>query len=299
MKSERRHELQHNALLDWLMQTGEKAKPYMNVILLGLVVVVVGFVGYRWMSATSANKEAAAWDSVFQAMNTNDTSQLDQTIEDHGNTAAAQWAAVIAGDIRLAAGCQELFTTKATAIDQFDKAREEYKGVLKDCQDSVVRERATYGLARTCEAMAGTRQSQQALDDAIEQYEEIVTKWPEGAYAKAAQARLNALSQPSTKEFYDALAVWEPRPAITSPAGMNGLNLPFGDSGEGLNVGEMPQSFFNDPSPMTDGATDAPGEVEPAQGAGEPSTEADPVEVPAMPAAASDQPAEEAEKPAE
>ena len=295
MKSERRHELQHNALLDWLMQSGAKSKPYLNGILLALVVVLLGFVGYRWMSTTSAARQAAAWDSVFSSVGGGDIARLDQTVDDYPNTTAAHWAAVIAGDMRLAAGCQELFTTKATAADQFQKALEKYELVLDSSRDDVIRERATYGLARTYEAMAGTRQSQEDLDNAKREFKKIV-QWPNGAYVKAAQARLDALNQTSTKEFYDALAAWEPRPAITSPDGLDNLNIPFGNSGEGLNVGQPPKDLFAAPSDKTDDSTQAPASGEPAEPAGQPPAEAVPAEVSPMPAATGDKPAEKAEE---
>ena len=41
MKSERRHELQHNELAEWLFKAGEQLKPYQNLILAAVVVLVV------------------------------------------------------------------------------------------------------------------------------------------------------------------------------------------------------------------------------------------------------------------
>jgi hypothetical protein len=73
MKSERRHELQHNALLDWLMETGKTIKPHTNAILLGIAVVMVGFAAYKWMSIQSSGNEAMAWNAVYLALNQNDT----------------------------------------------------------------------------------------------------------------------------------------------------------------------------------------------------------------------------------
>lgn len=266
MKSERRHELQHNALLDWLLQTGEKSKPYANMLLLGVLLVVLAVLGYRWMSTSSASKEATAWDSVFQAIGEDDTVQLDQAATDHPGTDAGQWAAVVAGDLQLAAGCQELFRTKATAAEKFTEAQESYKRALEDSSKSAIRERATFGLARTYEAMAGARPSQEDLTRAQEEYQKIVDNWPDGPYAKEAQARLHALGQSSTKEFYDALAKWEPRPAITSPEGLDNLNIPFDGSGSGLDVGGEPKSFFNDTTKRIDDAMGGATEGEAAEG---------------------------------
>lgn len=289
MKSERRHELQHNALLDWLTETGETVKPHLSVILLGVVVALAAFFGYRWMSSQSANKEATAWDSVFLAMGHGDTAQLEQTIEDYPSTTAAEWAAVIAADLQLSSGCQDLFTTKATAGDQFQKAYEKYSDILRISRDPVIRERATYGLARTCEARAGTRQSKEDLEQARSEYEKVVTEWPKGAYAEASQARLNALSQASTLEFYDALAAWEPRPAVT-PGGMDNLNIPFDQSGSGLNVGEKPKSYFGD---IIDDSKEAPAESAPESDA---SSATESTDAPAMPEATGEAPAEKTDK---
>lgn len=295
MRSERRHELQHNVLLDWLTETGKSIKPHVNAILLGIMVVLVGIAAYKWMSMQSSSKEASAWNAVYAAMNQGDTAALDQAVEDYRNTAAAEWAAVVAADLQLNAGCQDLFTTKASAANEFEKARDKYTELLKDSRNEAIRERATFGLARTYEAMASTRQSEKVLDLAKTEYKKVVDTWPNGAYADAAQSRLNALGQTSTLEFYDALAAWEPRPAIKSPAGLEGLNIPFDESGKGLDVGEKPKDFFGDIKDKIDGATKTPGQDAPADGAATPAETPQSTDVPAMPAATGDPPADKPE----
>ncbi len=288
MKSERRHELQHNALLDWLTETGMSIKPYASGILLGIVVVLAGLAAYKWMSIQSSRKEAMAWNEAYSALGQNDAAALDQAAEDYPNTTAAQWAAVIAADLQLSQGCQDLFTTKATAADQFQKAIEKYTGVLGKARAPEIRERATFGLARTYEAMAGTRQSKQELESAKGEYEKIVQQWPDGAYAKAAKARLQALKRSSTLEFYDALAAWEPRPAIASPAGLDNLNIPFDESGKGLDVGESPKRHFGDIIDNIEKASPSPAPAAPGDGAAEPGKEPASADAPAMPAATGD-----------
>jgi hypothetical protein len=232
---------------------------------------------------------------VFLAMGMGDKAQLDDTVDLYPKTTAAQWALVVSGDLHLAAGCEELFTTKATAPDQLKKAQEKYRLALESCREDVIRERATYGLARCYEAMAGTRSQgdmKQLLENAVENYEKILTNWPEGAYAAAAQARIDALNQDSTKDFYDGLAKWEPRPAFASPEGLDNMNLPFDQPGAGLEVGEEPKDFFGDITERVDESiTDAKEgesteEGAPEEGAGE-------VDAPLMPEATGEKSAEE------
>ena len=46
MKSERRHELQHNDLADWFLTTYESMLPYRTVIIFGTLLVVVAAVAW-------------------------------------------------------------------------------------------------------------------------------------------------------------------------------------------------------------------------------------------------------------
>lgn len=244
MKRERRHELHRNALADWLIKSWEMIKPYLNAVLIGVIVLMLAVLAYTWMSGSSASKEANAWDSVFLAMGAGNTSELERTVEQYPKTIAADWAAVVAGDLYLQAGCEELFRTKATAADELQRALDKYKVVLANSREAVVRERATYGLARTYEAMAGARQSQGDLDLAAEHYEKVAKEWPDGAYAAEAARRAAELKRLTTRKFYDAFAAWEPKPAFTAPEGMDKINLPFDDSS--LKEGEQPKDFFGD-----------------------------------------------------
>lgn len=297
MKSERRHELQHNALLEWLLEIGEKIKPYANAILLGVVVVLAGFVALKWMSSQSAAREATAWDLVFAASGQGDTAELDQVVEEYGSTTAAQWAAVLAGDLQLSEGCQDLFTTKSTASDQLKKAEDNF-GLAVNSKNDAVRQRAIYGLARTYEAKAAVDSSKESIDQAKVEYDKLVKMGPKCPFAEAAQARLNALSQKSTLEFYDAVAAWEPRPAIGATPGLGDTNIPFDQSGQGLNVGGQPESFFGDASKRIDKAMGAPSEGGTEGETKENAAETDQPDAPAMPPATGESPAEKTEKPA-
>ena len=50
MKSERRHELQHNVLADWLAKSAETIKPYQNMVFWAVAVGAGGSGGYAWWS---------------------------------------------------------------------------------------------------------------------------------------------------------------------------------------------------------------------------------------------------------
>jgi hypothetical protein len=159
-------------------------------------------------------------------MNSAEMTGLDRVSEDYSNNEVGDWARLVGADLRLASGCDQLFGNKVEAGQELQKAMEGYVAVLEVSKESSTRERATFGLARTYEAMAGTRQSQGELKKAEEKYQEVVDKWGEGVYAKPAKRRLKDLARKATREFYDQFAAYDPKPAFDPGKGGVG-DLPF------------------------------------------------------------------------
>lgn len=220
MKSERRHELEKNVLADWLVQFSKDIQPYQNQILLGALAVVVVLFGWVWWSGSQATESAAAWDSFHQAVSMGSPSEFERVAEEFPSSEAAIWAEAMAADIHLTTGCNQLFTNKASAQEELRRAIEGYLAVLERATDPVLRERATYGLARAQEALGN-------LGEAEETYQEVVRSWPNGTYAPAAKQRAAALQKPSMKQFYDKFAKYDPKPAFADEPGTPGEKPPF------------------------------------------------------------------------
>jgi len=216
MKGERRHELQQNDLLVWVNNALEGVKPYATLITLLLLLAAVATAGWTFWDR-QANQEATyAWEELFGAMNSGDrAAQASAVAEQCPGSDVAEWATVVSADTYLDSGCQQLFRSKATAVLELDKAVNQYREVLQTSRTDVIRERASYGLARAYEALAGTRQSGKELDEATKFYQEVATVWPDGTYAEAAGRRLEDLQRPQTLQFYDKFAQFDPKPAYT------------------------------------------------------------------------------------
>jgi hypothetical protein len=242
MKSKRRHDLQHNELLEWLTGISDVIKPHANAILICLILVLGAYVATKIWSFRSGETTARAWDSLYAAMNSGEITGLDRVSEEYSSNEVGDWARVVSADLRLASGCDQLFGDKIAAGQELQKAMDSYLTVLEASTVSSIRERATFGLARTYEAMAGTRQSQGELKKAQEKYEEVVDNWPEGVFAKSAKRRSEDLSRTATKEFYDQFAAHDPNPAF-DPAGGGLGDLPFGAGS--LSPGSAPRDFSN------------------------------------------------------
>ncbi len=251
MKRERRHELQHNELAQWIIKTYGYIQPYANAILGVIVLVLLAVAAWTWWSRQSAAQQAAAWNELYIAQANGNPGEIMEVVENNPDRRVGHWAAVVAGDMYLASGCQQLFTSKATAAQDLRKAVESYLMVLEQSQTPMLRERATFGLGRAYEALSATRQGQGELDDAIEQYQTLVDEWPDGAYTQIARQRLQDLQRSATKQFYDKFAQYDPKPAFTEQQpGTPGEKLPF-------NTDALPD-FSELPAPETPESQSAP-----------------------------------------
>jgi len=222
MKGERRHELEQNQLADWLAQKIEAVKPYTNWILGTLLLLAVGGTWYSISSRQATALEGEGWDQLYAALAAGEHSpgELEEIVAEYDGTPLAHWAATLAGDLRLDLGCKYLFFNKPTANQELRDAEGHYRTVFEQSSSSMLRERATYGLARTLEAQGN-------LEKAIERYDEVGTKWPNGAYAKAAATRSKDLQKESTKTFYDRFSKFDPQPPAAGDSGGAAARLPF------------------------------------------------------------------------
>jgi len=211
MKSQRRHELEHNVLADWLGKKFKEIQPYVNLILGGVLAVLIVFLGYTWWSRQAAGQTAEAWNEFYKALSEGKPSDFDAVSEKYPGTTVDHFATVIAADERLASGCHQLFVNKASANQELRRAVDGYLAVLESPQP-MLRQRATYGLARAYESLG-------ELEKAVEYYEQVTKNWPQGAYTAFAERQLADLQKPSTKKWYDQFAKFDPAPQYTEEPG--------------------------------------------------------------------------------
>jgi hypothetical protein len=210
MKSVRRHELQHNVLAEWLFKSAEEIKPYTNIIFAAVVIVFVAFLGYIWWSYDSTSRSTLAWTELNAGIDSGNKDLLSKVIESYPNTNVANTAAVALADLRLGDGCTALFVNKAAAQEELKKAIELYQSVRTQSNESVLIERALFGLARANEAKGDLLQAEKLYQDTVAM---------KGAYATAAAQRLADLKRPATKILYDEFARFDPKPAYSAQPG--------------------------------------------------------------------------------
>jgi hypothetical protein len=208
MKTERRHELQTNALADALGTAVDTVKPYSQLVLGAVLAVLVVLGVVKYLSIRSQEDDVDAWNRYLQASSsgsTEGTEELTRLIEQHPESTAAQWSHLFLADQLLNEGIGQLFQNRADAKEKLRKAEEHYRAVQQQAKDPLLQQRATLGLARAYESSLNN------LDKARQEYQQLVDDWPDGAYTIAARERLKDLEQKSTKDFYDWFAVNEPK----------------------------------------------------------------------------------------
>jgi tetratricopeptide (TPR) repeat protein len=221
MKSERRHELETNELANWLAKVIEAIKPYGNAILAVTLLVVVTGIIYVWWARQSAAKTSDGWTEYYQLLDKNsDPADFEELAQQYPETRLAHWSTAVAGDFRLAMGCNLLFVNKAAAEQELRRAADDYAMVRRNSREPELQERAAFGLARAYEAQGDLKQAR-------EYYQKVATDWPNGAFADESTRRLKNLERPATKAMYDRLAKYDPKPSRADELETSEESLPF------------------------------------------------------------------------
>ena len=189
MKAERRHELQTNALADWLSGVINQVKPHANAILIGALLIVGVAVAIAVISGRSAGKSESAWASFYEATSTEDVdkraTELEYVADQHAGTAPGIWARLMLADTRLLRGTNASFKDHVAGEEDLEKAKNDFLAVISDAESlpaserSMLLQRGHWGLAQTYNAQGQGEQ-------AAEEYRKIASTWPDSALGKAA-----------------------------------------------------------------------------------------------------------------
>jgi tetratricopeptide (TPR) repeat protein len=187
MKGERRHELKHNELLDWINRVIEKVKPYSKAILGSACIGALALALTTWWMRYSKAQAAGAWDGVYAGLDSGQPAELEKLAEMYSGSDVSHWATLAAGDLYLSIGCSELFANKASAETELEKAIDNYRKVQEESRLPELREQATFGLGRAYEAKAGCNTSLKRWRDQVEKSERERDE-AEEAYKAAVEA---------------------------------------------------------------------------------------------------------------
>lgn len=213
MKTERRHELQTNELAQWLAGWIEKITPYSRVILGCLVLGVAAFLALAFVNGQRENAQQESWTRYFREFQAQNVEGLAEVATEFEGTKAGLWAQQAAADLRLANAVGEQYRDPEAARELLEQAREEYRAVAEKAPDSMLKQRALFGLAQSLESLGD-------IDGSLKQYEAVISVDPESTVGKLAASRSKVVSRPETKDWYAWFVQQKP---VESPLSAPGL----------------------------------------------------------------------------
>jgi hypothetical protein len=225
-------------LARWLKQGLEKGVGFWLLVLGG---TVLGLALILWASAWASrpHEGSKAWIEVMVPSQNRKSAgggkyegmpeqvrPLIALADEAPESSAARWALLRAATLVYQEGLRDLPNQRETARPTLQQALELFDRVLAtappDAPEALM---AAAGKARALE-------SRGELDDAIKQYEEVASRWPNTKQAEAARKRATELADPSVKKFYDDFFTMDLSQIPTAGSGSGSSGLPgslFGD----------------------------------------------------------------------
>ncbi len=194
MNTDRRHELQHNVLADYLTRINESIEPHSKLIAVVVGAAIVGSLGFMLYQSNASGQRSDATLQLVLAAGEGDAEVLSMVGEQFAQTTAGSWARLYQADELMSRGMRVLYTDRTEATELFASAENAYTQALAASKDKVLDSRAHFGLARIAEASGNA-------EKAIEGYRKTMAANESEAMVEVAQQRIDSLSRPSTKEF--------------------------------------------------------------------------------------------------
>ncbi len=198
MKSDRRHDLSENNLAKWLASFLEGIAPFKNHIywtVIGILAVIC--VGLIW-SNVSRSSRTKSWGEYFAAMESGNLENLEAMVNDYSSGEVAVRIRLTSGEVLLAQACDEITVQKDQAREKLEKALGFFLAAKEKMgSDLLLNEQVLYDLGKTYESLAVVRTGQDDLASAVKTYEQLLSKNPQGVYAKEVEKTLKRLNSPA------------------------------------------------------------------------------------------------------
>ena len=193
-----RHSSDNTILAEKIFTGYELVKPYINLILAAIVLVLIAFIGLRYYQEGQAKRDQAICNQIFQSVG--DPAKLQEIAQNAKGAKLAGWAWALAGNNQLAVAT-ESDNDKEKAKDALQEAENAFQQALQSRVEEC-RQMAFFGLARVYEQMmVAAPEVKDSKDKAIANYESLIAEFPDCFYADLAKARTNQLKNPETQKF--------------------------------------------------------------------------------------------------
>ena len=141
MKAERRHELQHNELADWVAEVVERLKPYSRAIAGVAVAAAVLLTAYVVLSSRAERKQSTAWTDYYAAIQAPQDSieaELESVSRRPRQRARGTLGRSCAGRPQAPEKASIRFKDKAAAEKKLKSAISHYEAVIPNADDPLL-----------------------------------------------------------------------------------------------------------------------------------------------------------------
>ena len=213
MKTERRHELKNHALGDWLVKEYTKLKPFLGILIGGLLAVVFLLVFMNIRAGRSLAEAESNWAGLFLAIESDDPEVVATFVKSKAGATVGAYGQLALADAHLESAAQDYTRDTDKSNKHFRSALDNYDAATAS-KDREIRNRALLGAGKSAEWLL-------KLEEAKGFYDQV-----SGPLTSIAERRLKSLGSLQTNEFYAMYEKREPIvPLATPPAGSQ---LPFG-----------------------------------------------------------------------
>jgi hypothetical protein len=220
MKTERRHELAENTLAHEIDVWGHKIRPYTNLAIGGLGVLLALYAAYGFWSNNRAARDQAAWYEYQKALLAGDVElkqlQLVASSDEFAGSKMQDWAYISWADRQVLLAANQYFVDREAAKKRLTTVAGVYEQLADASFEPEVRTRARLGLARVNEM-------QDRLDEAKQEYARV-----EGALGEYAARRAKLLEDKRVADDCRWLATAAlPKPVAPTGPGTPGFRPGF------------------------------------------------------------------------
>lgn len=233
MKAQRRHELQHNVLADWLGKQLEVVKPYTTWILGGVIAVFAVLIVMQIIATRQASNQQSGWQGFYKALAAADPEERAKELAKVETGPAGLWAHLSLGDLKLDEATAKYYSDKEDSKKALEEAKTHYTRVEEGARgQTVLRQRAALGLAQVYET-AGE------FDKAKEEYAKVEKESPDSVFGKTAARQIKRLESGDLKSLYEKIAAHKPTYSKPSASGLDGGTNRFPGGGLGGGLGGL------------------------------------------------------------
>lgn len=179
---------------------------YSTQIVIAVLVVAIGAVGFILWQRNQASQQAAGWNSFAECRAPEDFVAL---AEKYPNAPIGDWSRLQAARLFASEGLSQAMSNRTASDASLKNAKDAYDALLKkSAVIPEVRQEALYGMATCLEALSNGETT-----PAVEAYETLLKEFPQSPHRLWAESRIKELKTGNAKDFYAWFRAQNPKPA--------------------------------------------------------------------------------------